>query len=128
MAGRGFRAKVSLKFVGEYDPEVEVKVEELRGYRHVRKIVSHIRDNIIHPTESNLVEKDEYELITSLSNLENNKIVLLSRYPNSVGGYYLGKLKEGRHIIQGKRRIEITVYNEGDWSEFLLRGCEESII
>ncbi|WP_456450476.1 hypothetical protein [Palaeococcus sp. (in: euryarchaeotes)] len=118
--GEIFGAKVSLKFVDEYDPEVEVKVEGLRDYRHVRKIVSHIRDNIIHPTESNLVEKDEYELITSLSSLENDKIVLLSRHPSSVGGYYLGKLKEGRHIIQGKRRIEITVYNEGDWSGFFI--------
>jgi len=118
--GEVFGAKVSLRAVGEYDPRVEVKVEGLRNYSHVRKVVSHIRDSIISPAESELVERDEYELITSLSNLENDKIVLLSRHPNSVGGYYLGKLKEGRHIIQGRHRIEITIYNGGDWSEFFI--------
>ncbi|QDA30655.1 hypothetical protein FH039_02155 [Thermococcus indicus] len=118
--GEVFEAKVSLRAVGEYDPRVEVKVEGLKDYHHVRKVVSHIRDSIIRPRESRLVERDEYELITNLRNLENDKIVLLSRYPSSVGGYYLGKLKEGRHVIQGRHRIEITVYDGGDWSEFFI--------
>lgn len=118
-------AKVSLKAVGEHDPKVEVKVEGLKDYPHVRGVVGHIRNSLIHPTESRLVERDEYALITNLRNIENDKIVLLSRHPSSVGGYYLGKLKEGRYTIQGEHRIEITVYNEGDWSEFFIEWVQK---
>ncbi len=118
-------ARVSLRAVGEYDPRVEVKVEGLKDYLHVREVVTHIRDSIIHPTESGLVERDEYTLITSLRNLENDKIVLLSRHPNSVAGYYLGKLREGRHVINGKYRMEITVYDTGDWSEFFIEPVQK---
>ncbi|EHR77987.1 hypothetical protein OCC_04697 [Thermococcus litoralis DSM 5473] len=118
--GNVLGAKVFLRAVGEYDPRVEVEIKGLKDYSHVRKVVTHIRDSLIHPTESELAERDEYRLITGLRNLENDKIVLLSRHPNSVAGHYLGKLREGRHVIQGEHRIEITVYSRGDWSKFFI--------